>query len=90
MARPVEWNGANAGLGAPKGMDALSCSSLPVFKNGINCVSCWKLDEAEIAEIIKTKCIFVSLWSGKTQPPIYVGTEENVRELIADNGVWKK
>lgn len=90
MARPVKFNGANKELVAPKGIDDLSCSSLPIFNNGINCVSCWELNDAEVEEIIKTKRIYVSIWSGKTQPPIYIGSEETTREVIADNGVWKK
>lgn len=90
MGNPVNFKGANGDLLAPNGVDDVSCSSLPVFRNGINCVSCWEFSEAEITEIIKTKRIYISLWSGKTQPPIYVGTEERVRDKIADNGVWKR
>lgn len=90
MGSPIKFKGFNSELKAPSGMDELSCSTLPVFKNGVNCVSCWKLTEEEIQEIIKTKRIFVSLWSGVTQPPIYVGSEETTRQLIADNGVWLK
>lgn len=90
MARPVEFNGMNFELGKPKGMDDLQCSPLPVFRNGINCVSCWEFTEQEIDKIIKTKRIFVSLWSGQTQPPVYIGLEDDVRQIIADNGVWKK
>ncbi len=90
MANPVKFDGFNIELKAPQGMDNLSCSSLPIYRNGINCVSCWELTEEELQEVLKTKRIFISLWSGKTQPPIYVGNEENVRQLIADNGVWSK
>lgn len=90
MGYPVKFNGANSELKAPKGVDEISCSDLPVFKNGINCVSCWEFSEEELKEIIETKRIYVSIWFGKTQPPMFLGTEENVRAIIADNGVWKK
>lgn len=90
MAHPIKFNGMNYELSKPKGMDDLQCSSLPVFRNEINCVSCWEFTDEEIQEIIKTKRIYVSLWSGFTQPPILLGTEDAIREAIADNGVWSK
>jgi hypothetical protein len=90
MAYPVEFKGANGNLSKPNGMDDLQCCSLPVFKNGVNCVSCWELTEEDLLEIAKTKRIYVSVWSGKTQPLIAVGNENSIRLLIADYGVWEK
>lgn len=91
MAKPVEFKGFNRNLLKPKGMDDLQCSALPVFANGVNCVSCWELSEEEIAELIKTKRIFISLWSGQSQPPVYVTPiEDDIRTAIADHGVWLK
>lgn len=90
MGYPVKFEGYNSELLAPSGMDNLSCSSLPVFKNGVNCVSCWEFSEAELEQIIKTKRVYISLWSGRSQPPVFVGDEESTRTIIADNGVWKK
>lgn len=89
MAHPVKFNGMNDELDKPSSMDDLQCSSLPVYRNGVNCVSCWEFSDEEIQEIIKTKRVYISLWSGRTQPPIYIGSESDVRQIIADNGVWK-
>lgn len=90
MGYPVQFKGANSKLLAPKSMDELQCSDLPVFKNGVHCVSCWEFTEKEIEEIIKTKRVYVSLWSGDTQPPILLATENDIREAISDMGVWSK
>jgi len=90
MAYPVKFEGSNVKLKKPPNMDDLQCTELPIFKNGVNCVSCWEFSEEEIEYILKNKRIYVSIWSGPSQPPLFVGTETDVRMLIADNGVWKK
>ena len=90
MAYPVDFKGANKNLTKPKGADDLQCSSLPVFSNGINCVSCWELTDEDLITIAQDRRIYVSVWSGQTQPPIAVGNEHVIRFLIADNGVWEK
>jgi hypothetical protein len=90
MGTPVEFKGANRVLTAPKGRDSLSCSDLHVYNNGHSSTSCWKLSQEEIEEIVKTGKIYVTVWFGMSQPPVYVGDEESTRGLIADNGVWGK
>jgi hypothetical protein len=90
MGSPVEFKGQNNVLKAPKGRDNLSCSDLPVFNNKVSSTSCWQLSQDEIEEIVKTGKIYVTVWFGMSQPPIYVGDEESTRGLIADNGVWSK
>lgn len=88
MSEPVDFQGANTVLRPPTGSDSIL--PLPIFRNGACCVSCWQLTDDEIAEIVRTKRVFLSVFSGKTQPPVYVGGEEGTRELIADYGVWKR
>lgn len=96
MAQPIKWKGANKELGAAKGTEGF-VQPMPVFSNGSVCVSCWELSEDDIrqftAAIIRGEKprLFVSVYYGPSQPPIYVGTEENVRNMVADFGsVWKK
>jgi hypothetical protein len=91
MAQSVEWSGVNRRLGPPAGVDESQCKTLPIFSNGVCCVSCWELDDAEIAEIVRTRRIFLSVWFGKSQPPVLIGSENVVRECVADYGpVWKR
>lgn len=88
MARGIPWHGANRTLGPPRGMDETQVSRLPIFSNGVTCVSCWQFSDEEIAEIARTKRVFVSILSGQTQPPVFVGSESEVRSMCADYGVW--
>lgn len=90
MGSPVVWPGANAVLGPPKGMDEQQCGALPIHRNGVTCVSCWELSEAEMREIIASRRVFISIFSGVTQPPVFVGSESEVRSIIADYGAWKR
>ena len=88
MSIPVAFPGSNAVLGPPPGSENIE--PLPIFRNGTCCVSAWELTEEELAEIVKTKRVFLSVFFGNTQPPVYVGSESSVREMCADYGVWKR
>lgn len=85
-----EWSGINRRLGPPSGKDELEVQPMGVFTNGQQCVSRWLLSPEELAEVARTGAVFVSIWSGGNQHPVYVGTEEDVRQLIAEHGVWKR
>lgn len=87
MGHPVAFKGYNGTLGAPMGAE--NVMALPVFRNGVCSVSCWQLSPEEAAEVARTGRIFVSVFAGRTQPPIFAGGERETRELIADYGVWK-
>lgn len=89
MAQPVEFHGQNGVLGVQKESEH-NVDPLPVFRNGRSCISCWELSDAEMEEIIKTKRVYVSVFYGLTQPPIFIGSETNVRAVNADYGVWRK
>ena len=88
MSAPVSFHGSNGLLGAPAGSENID--ALPVFRNGTCCVSAWELSEEELAEVIKTKRVFLSVFFGNSQPPVYVGSESSMREMVADYGVWKR
>jgi len=90
MSHPVDWYGKNKILKAPKGVTEEQVQDLHIFTNGVTCVSRWQLSEEALKEIKKTGCIFIGLWSGGTQPPLFVGSHNEVREIAADYGrVWK-
>lgn len=85
------WAGVSTVLGPPKGMDETQVSRLPVFSNGVDCVSCWQLSPEELDEVKRTGRVFLLVTGmGGTMPPVYVGGEDAVRGLCADNGVWPK
>lgn len=90
MGYPVQFPGSNRVLRPPEGHDEVSVRSMHTFTNGFHSVSCWQFDKDEIEEIVRTGRLFCSVLSGQTQPPIYLGTEQETRNLIADVGVWKR
>lgn len=89
MGTPTEFYGANTVLRAPAGSENIS--DMHTYTNGMCSVSCWELDPAELAEIVRTGRVFVSVFSGPSQPPIYAGSEDSTRDLVVDyGGVWQK
>ena len=91
MAQPVDFHGANTTLGAPSGNEH-NVSARRVFRNGMCCVSCWELSPTELEELVANGGkLYLTVFSGHTQPPVFIGDEGGTRELIADlGGVWKK
>lgn len=90
MSKPVDWYGANKVLTPPKGTTEEQVSKLAIFTNGAVCVSRWQLSEEALKEVNETGCLFVSVYSGATQPPIFIGSHNEVREVAVDYGpVWK-
>lgn len=88
MSAPIKFKGHNRVLSPPPGSE--NVLPLPIFRNGKCCVSCWELTQEELAEINRTGRVYVSIFSGKTQPPVFVGSETTVREVVADYGLWKR
>ncbi len=89
MAQPVHFHGANMVLGPPQGSE--NVCDLFTYTNGRCSVSCWEFSPEELAEIMRTGRVFVSILSGSTQPPVFIGSEENVRDLVVDyGGVWRR
>lgn len=91
MAEAITFDGANMVLGAPAGSEE-TVSALHTYTNGMCSVSCWRLSPEELAEVNRTGgIIFLSVFSGRSQPPVFLGDEEAVRTLVVDyGGVWKR
>lgn len=90
MGSGVKFPGANRSYGPPAGVTEEQCATLHVFSNGACLVSCWEFTDEEIAEIVRTRRAFLSVWSGGTLSPVFVGSESVTRGVVADFGaVWK-
>jgi hypothetical protein len=88
MARAVKFEGANRVLGAPKGVENLE--PLHTFTNGSCSVSCWELEPEELAEVVRTGRVFLSVMSGERQPPVFVSSESIMHGFVVDyGGTWK-
>lgn len=68
--KPIQFPESNMVLNKPENMTDEECSSLPIFTGNSQCISCWELDEEELELIQKTGKIYISVFSGNTQPPI--------------------
>ncbi|MUO30799.1 MULTISPECIES: hypothetical protein [Rhizobium/Agrobacterium group] len=90
MAQPVKFDGANMVLRAPAGQEE-TVSDLYTYTNGHCSVSCWQLTADELAEVNRTGRLFLSVFFGRSQPPVFIRDEEAVRSIVVDyGGVWKR
>lgn len=90
MGVPADFPGANFTYGPPPGREE-TVGSLRVFKNGRCIVSAWDLTDDELDEIIKTRRVFLSSFSGDVLFPVYVGSETTTRSVVLDSGpVWHR
>lgn len=80
MPTPIDFPGSNTNFGKPKGWDDNECGGLPANQGCMvtpggrlipNIESCWQFNEAEIAEIVRTKQIRIGI-VGLAMPPIIV------------------
>lgn len=88
MASAVEFPGANMLLRAPDGAE--NVSDMHTFTNGHCSVSCWELSDDELAEIVRTRRVYLSVLYGRTQPPVFVSSESVMRGFLVDyGGTWR-
>lgn len=71
MAVPRDFAGSNKRLVSPVGLESIILP-LPVYGSGRESISCWELSDAELAVINESRCIWVSVAGGMSQPPIGV------------------
>ena len=72
---PIKFNGQNMTFTKPKNMSEEECGDLPVFSNGNQIISCWKLSREEIEHVTNTGRIYLGVM-GVAQPPVYLTTFE--------------
>jgi hypothetical protein len=94
MSEAHDFKGANVHASPPPGYEEM-VEWLHCFHNGATIVSAWKPTTEELAELNAGGSIFVSVMSGSRKDgrplifPMFVGTEENVKEVVSDTGhVW--
>lgn len=72
MAKPVGFGGANSLMLAPEGDS--ECLDLQVFNDGNQVISCWQLSDTEIANLIETRCVWLSI-KGAGMPRVLLSGE---------------
>ena len=72
--KPIDFTESTLKLGAPKGQEK-EVGDLHVYTDKKKCISCWELTDEEIKTLQKTKKIYVGVFSGSTQPPIFLSVD---------------
>lgn len=84
MARATDFRGTNVRMNPPAGRDDVE--PVMAFRNTGCCVTCWQLDAAALAEVARTGRVYLSVFMGGGMPPVFLGSEDEVRDLVADYG----
>lgn len=77
---PVQFKEANKNLLKPEGMTDAECSSLWVYTDGKQCISCWKLSWKQRIKALLFGKVWLSVLSGGTQPPVWLDCDKTVFE----------
>lgn len=72
---PADFPEKTVDLQRPAGMSEEECQPLPVFRDGERCISCWRGTWLDRLRFLLTGRAWLQVWSGSSQPPVYVGTE---------------
>lgn len=80
--KPVEFKEQNKNLLKPSSMTDEECGSLPVFSDGELCVSCWSLSIKERIKMLFTGVLWLGVYSGKSQPPVWITADKPLRTEI--------
>lgn len=86
--KPVKFKEANAELGKPPSMTDDECGSLPVFKDGKQCISLWKLSFKERLQVLFFGKIWLGVISGMTQPPVWLDSSKTVFKSSSPSITW--
>lgn len=78
---PIGFIEANAVLQKPASMTDEECGPLPIFRDGKRCISCWCPTWKERLSILWHGKVWLSVFSGNTQPPVWIKGEKIAFEI---------
>lgn len=70
--KPIKFEQANKNLLKPESMTDEECSSLWVYNDGRKCINCWRLTWKERIKALLFGRVWLSVLSGRTQPPAWL------------------
>ena len=76
--KPIKFNEANKELLKPDNMTDEECSSLWVYTDGNQCISCWKMSFKQKIKALLFGKVWFCVLSGQTQPPVWVDCDRTV------------
>jgi hypothetical protein len=77
---PINFSESNKELQKPATMTDQECSPLPTFTDGKQSISCWKPSWKERFSILFFGRVWLSVFSGETQPPVWLDGSRTVFE----------
>lgn len=83
---PQKFEEANRNLLKPQGMTDEECGSLPIWTDGKECISCWKMTWRERLSALFFGKVWLSVYSGQTQPPVWLRAERQIFKEESSNG----
>lgn len=83
--KPINFKQSTKVLQKPGTLSDSECGTLPVWNDGKQCVSCWKLSFKERIKVLFHGKVWLGVLSGKTQPPVFLSGESVfVKALIKE------
>lgn len=70
--KPIDFKQSTKVLQRSADMTDDECSSLPVWSDGTQCVSCWKPSLSERISLVFGGKVWLGVASGSTQPPVFL------------------
>ncbi len=80
--KPIEFPEANKTLVKPQGMTDEECGPLPVFNDGQQSISCWKMTWRERLAALFFGRVWLFVYFGETQPPVQLEAMETVFKKV--------
>jgi hypothetical protein len=76
--KPITFPEANKVLTKPRDWSDKECSSLPVYNDGEQSISLWKMTWRERLHSLFYGTIWLQVYSGSTSPPVTLSAEITV------------
>lgn len=71
---PVTFPEVNRTLVRPAAMAETECGSLPVYADGHQTISCWRLTWGDRLRLLRTGRLWLGVLGGVTQPPVWMSS----------------
>lgn len=70
--KPIDFKQSTKVLQRSSDMTDDECAALPVWSDGMQCVSCWKPSLSERISLVFGGQVWLGVASGRTQPPVFL------------------
>ncbi len=84
--KPLEFEQQSDILGKPDTMTDEECGPLPIYSDGQQCISLWRMSWRERVSSLLFGRVWLHVHSGRTQPPVGLQVTREVFEYDAIRG----